>query len=200
MSEKNKKNAKKEELKKQDQQPKQAQNPDEESIQQEEMTADENQEEAAETPETTIEKLQEQLAHEKSEYLFLMAEFDNFRKRTLHEKAELIKSAAGRAMVDLLPVVDDFERAIDAMEKTDDIDSMKEGIQLIYSKFIKYLESQNVKPIESTGKPFDTDMHEAITMFPAPSEDLKGKVVDTTLKGYMLGDKVIRHAKVVVGQ
>ncbi len=156
--------------------------------------------ESTETPETTIEKLQEQLAHEKKEYLFLMADFDNFRKRTLQEKADLIKSAASRAMVDLLPVVDDFERAIDAMHTTDDIDSMKEGIQLIYNKFIKYLESQNVKAIESNGQPFDTDLHEAVTMFPAPSPELKGRVVDTTLKGYRIGDKVIRHAKVVVGQ
>ncbi|MBR6285028.1 MAG: nucleotide exchange factor GrpE [Muribaculaceae bacterium] len=168
---------------------------------QEQPTGDEaTEEKQEETPETIIEKLQEQVAHEKKEYLFLMAEFDNYRKRTLQEKADLIKSAAGRALVDLLPVVDDFERAVDAMEKTDDIQSMKEGIMLIYNKFIKYLESQHVKPIESTGQPFDTDLHEAITMFPAPSDDMKGKVVDTTLKGYMINDKVLRHAKVVVGQ
>lgn len=136
----------------------------------------------------------------KDRYARAMADFDNFRKRTLQEKADLIKSAASRAMVDLLPVVDDFERAIDAMHTTDDIDSMKEGIQLIYNKFIKYLESQNVKAIESNGQPFDTDLHEAVTMFPAPSPELKGRVVDTTLKGYRIGDKVIRHAKVVVGQ
>ncbi|MBQ7690589.1 MAG: nucleotide exchange factor GrpE [Muribaculaceae bacterium] len=167
---------------------------------QETQHAEQTQEQEPETSESVIEKLQEQVAHEKKEYLFLMAEFDNFRKRTLQEKADLIKSAAGRAMVDLLPVVDDFERAIDAMEKTDDIDGLKEGIRLIYNKFIKYLESQHVTPIESTGKPFDTDVHEAITMFPAPSDDLKGKVVDTTLKGYMINGKVLRHAKVVVGQ
>ncbi len=166
-----------------------------------EKPQDQQPEESAEvTPQMTIEKLQEQLAHEKKEYLFLMAEFDNYRKRTLQEKADLIKSAAGRALLDLLPVVDDFERAVDAMEHTEDLQGMKEGIQLIYNKFIKYLESQHVKAIDSTGQPFDTDVHEAITMFPAPSEDLKGKVVDTTLKGYMIGDKVLRHAKVVVGQ
>ena len=153
-----------------------------------------------ETVEETIEKLQAQLAQEKKEYLFLMADFDNYRKRTLKEKQEMLKNGAERAMLELLPVVDDFERAIDAMDKSEDIDSMKEGVKLIYNKFVKYLEHNNVKPIESTGKDFDADIHEAITMFPAPSEDMKGKVVDTTLKGYMINDKVLRHAKVVVGQ
>ena len=135
-----------------------------------------------------------------TKYKYLAAEFDNYRKRTLKEKQEMLKNGAERAMLELLPVVDDFERAIDAMDKSEDIDSMKEGVKLIYNKFVKYLEHNNVKPIESTGKDFDADIHEAITMFPAPSEDMKGKVVDTPLKGYMINDKVLRHAKVVVGQ
>lgn len=157
--------------------------------------------EAPETPETIIEKLQAQVAQEKKEYLFLMADFDNYRKRTLKEKQELLKNGAERAMLELLPVVDDFERAISAMNNGNgDAEAMKEGIMLIYNKFIKYLEHNNVKAIESTGNDFDTDLHEAITMFPAPSPELKGKVVDTTLKGYMINDKVLRHAKVVVGQ
>ena len=103
-------------------------------------------------------------------------------------------------MRNLLPVVDDFERAIDSISKADDLDSAKEGINLIYNKFIKYLESNNVKAIDSTGKDFDTDYHEAITTFPASDEKMKGKVIDTTLKGYMINDKVLRHAKVVVGK
>ena len=163
-------------------------------------TTDEELHPEEETPESVIEKLQAQLAKEKKEYLFLMADFDNYRKRTLKEKQEMLKNGAERAMLELLPVVDDFERAIDALDKSEDIDSMKEGVKLIYNKFVKYLEHNNVKPIESTGKDFDADIHEAITMFPAPSEDMKGKVVDTTLKGYMINDKVLRHAKVVVGQ
>ena len=157
--------------------------------------------ETPETPESIIEKLQAQIAQEKKEYLFLMADFDNYRKRTLKEKQDMLKNGAERAMLELLPVVDDFERAIDAMNNSNgDSEAVKEGVMLIYNKFIKYLEHNNVKPIESTGKEFDTDLHEAITMFPAPSDDLKGKVVDTTLKGYMINDKVLRHAKVVVGQ
>lgn len=155
--------------------------------------------EAPESPESIIEKLQAQIAQEKKDYLFLMADFDNYRKRTLKEKQDMLRNGAERAMLELLPVVDDFERAIEAMNNGNgDADAVKEGVMLIYNKFIKYLEHNNVKAIESTGKDFDTDLHEAITMFPAPSDDLKGKVVDTTLKGYMINDKVLRHAKVVV--
>jgi molecular chaperone GrpE len=143
--------------------------------------------------------LQQQLEQEKKEYLFLMADFENFRKRTLKEKADLIKNGAEGAMRDLLPVVDDLERALDAINKGGDLDSLKEGVDLIYNKFVKYLESQHVTAIDSTGKDFDTDVHEAVTMFPAPDPSLKGKVIDTTIKGYMINDKVLRHAKVVVG-
>ena len=143
--------------------------------------------------------VEQQLEHEKKEYLFLMADFENFRKRTLKEKADLIKNGAQSAMRDLLPVVDDMERAIDAINKGGDLDSLKEGVDLIYNKFVKYLESQHVKAIDSTGKDFDTDVHEAVTMFPAPDPSMKGKVIDTTIKGYMINDKVLRHAKVVVG-
>ena len=143
--------------------------------------------------------LQQQLEQEKKEYLFLMADFENFRKRTLKEKADLIKNGAEGAMRDLLPVVDDLERALDAINKGGDLESLKEGVDLIYNKFVKYLESQHVTAIDSTGKDFDTDVHEAVTMFPAPDPSLKGKVIDTTIKGYMINDKVLRHAKVVVG-
>ena len=161
--------------------------------------AQENTDTKKEDPAAIIAQLQEQVEHEKNKYLFLMADFENFRKRTLKEKADLIKNGAESAMRDLLPVVDDMERAIDAINKGGDIGSLKEGVDLIYSKFVKYLENQHVMPIESTGKDFDTDLHEAVTMFPASDPSMKGKVIDTTVKGYMINDKVLRHAKVVVG-
>ena len=173
-----------------------------EEILNEENTEQQAQEQVTEedaTPEKKIAQLEEQLEQEKKEYLFLMADFENFRKRTLKEKADLIKNGAESAMRELLPVVDDLERALDAINKGGDLDSLKEGVQLIYNKFIKYLESQHVTAIDSTGKDFDTDVHEAITMFPAPDPSMKGKVIDTTIKGYKINDKVLRHAKVVVG-
>lgn len=147
-----------------------------------------------------LQDLKDELENQKKEYMFLLAEFDNFRKRTLREKAELIKNAGEKAMKDILPVIDDFERAKDAAEKTEDVESLKEGISLIYSKFIKYLESNGVKPIDSDNKEFDTEFHEAVTTFPTDDESKKGKVIDTVLKGYMMNDKVLRHSKVVVGQ
>ena len=164
-----------------------------------EEQAEKNEETAKEDPEKKIAELEEQLEHEKKEYLFLMADFENFRKRTIKEKGDLIRNGAESAMRDLLPVVDDLERALDAINKGGDLDSLKEGVDLIYNKFVKYLESQHVTAIDSTGKDFDTDVHEAVTMFPAPSPEMKGKVMDTTIKGYMINDKVLRHAKVVVG-
>ncbi len=136
----------------------------------------------------------------KKDYMFLMAEFDNFKKRTLKEKRELLKNAAESTLKGLLPIVDDFERGLDAIKDSSDASAVKEGMQLIYNKLIKYLVSNGVKPIESTGAQFDPDMHEAIAMIPAPTEDLRGRVVDTVEKGYTLNDKVIRHAKVAVGQ
>ena len=164
-----------------------------------EEQAEKNEETAKEDPEKKIAELEEQLEHEKKEYLFLIADFENFRKRTIKEKGDLIRNGAESAMRDLLPVVDDLERALDAINKGGDLDSLKEGVDLIYNKFVKYLESQHVTAIDSTGKDFDTDVHEAVTMFPAPSPEMKGKVIDTTIKGYMINDKVLRHAKVVVG-
>lgn len=182
---------------------------DEAKAKQEEILEEENVQEQAQKPvkeeeadldsEKKIAELEAQLEHEKKEYLFLMADFDNYRKRTLNEKAELIKNGAERAMRDLLPVIDDLERAMDAINKGGDLDSLKEGVDLIYNKFVKYLESQHVLAIDSTGKDFDTDIHEAVTTFPAPDPSMKGKVIDTTIKGYMINDKVLRHAKVVVG-
>ncbi|MCQ2288211.1 MAG: nucleotide exchange factor GrpE [Muribaculaceae bacterium] len=169
--------------------------------QQEQLNAEAQQEEQKEpTAEERIAQLEAELAKEKSQYLFLMADLENMRKRNLKEKADLLKYGGEGALRDLLPVVDDFERAIEAIEKNSDIDSLKEGVQLIYNKFVKYLERNKVTPIESTGKDFDDNLHEAITTFPAPDESMRGKVIDTTIKGYMIDDKVLRHAKVVVGQ
>ena len=142
----------------------------------------------------------EKLEKEKKEYLFLMAEFDNFRKRTIKEKGELIRNAAEKAMEGLLPIVDDFERGIEANKNTDDAETVKEGMVLIYNKLVKYLEKNGVKAIESTGTDFDPDFHEAIAMVPVEDDALKGKVIDTPTKGYTLNDKVLRHAKVAVGQ
>lgn len=148
-----------------------------------------------------LEDTKAQLEKEKKEYLFLMAEFDNFRKRTLKEKSELIKNGGESAMKGLLPIIDDFERSIQAINDSSDASSIKEGVELIYNKFLKYLEQNGVSVIESDkGTDFDTELHEAVTTFPAGDDSLKGKVIDTVQKGYKLHDKVIRHAKVVVGQ
>ena len=132
--------------------------------------------------------------------LRLIAEFDNYRKRMLKEKTELLKNASESVLVNLLPLVDDFERALQAIETTDDINAIKEGVQLIYNKFINFLHQYNVKEIPTIHQEFDTQLHEAVSTIPAPNEDLKGKIVDCVLKGYTLNDKVIRHAKVIVGE
>lgn len=133
-------------------------------------------------------------------YLRLRAEFDNYRKRTLREKSDLIKSGGEGALIGLLPVIDDFERALDTMKKATDPKAVAEGVELIYSKFMDYLSRQGVKPIEAVGQPFGTEMFEAVAMIPAPDEAQKGRVIDCVQTGYVLNDKVIRHAKVVVGE
>ena len=194
MSKKEQEQVKEEELQQEETQT-EAQNAEVES-----QNAEEEQPAKEETPEDKIAALQAELEKSQKEYLFLMAEFDNYRKRTVKEKAELIKNGGEKAMLGLLPVIDDFERAIDAIDKTSDVDSLKEGVDLIYNKFMKYLESQQVKPMESTGTDFDADVYEAVTTFPAPDESMKGKVIDTVQKGYTINEKVLRHAKVVVGQ
>lgn len=149
--------------------------------------------------ETELAETKAALEKEKKEYLFLMADFDNFRKRTLKEKAELIKNGAESAMKGILPIVDDFERGLQAITDTEGAEAVKEGMVLIYNKFVKYLEQNGVKAMESTGTDFDDQLHEAVALVPGP-EDQKGKVIDTLQKGYTLNDKVIRHAKVAVGQ
>lgn len=163
-------------------------------------TEDTQAEQEVNTLENQLVELQDQLDKEKKEYLFLMAEFDNFRKRTLKEKSELIKNGGESALKGLLPILDDFERGIAASENDESAASVLEGMKLIYSKFKKYLESNGVKEMESTGAEFNADLHEAIARVPAQSEDQKGKVIDTVQKGYMINDKVLRHAKVAVAQ
>ena len=140
------------------------------------------------------------IEEQKDKYLRLSAEFDNYRKRTLKEKAELIKNGAEKTMIAILPVLDDFERALKNMEASEEAQAMKEGIELIFSKFQKTLAQEGLQKIETEGKEFDTDFHEAIALIPAPSEDLKGKILDCVQTGYMLNEKVIRHAKVAVAQ
>lgn len=153
------------------------------------------------TPEEKIAELEKQLEEQKKSYVYLMADFENYRKRTLSEKQDLLKYGGSETLKKLLPVIDDLERAIDAMEKTDDVASVKEGVNLIYSKFKTYLEQNNLTVIPAAiGDDFNDDIHEAMTMFPAPTPELKGKIVDCVTKGYKLNDKVIRYAKVVVGQ
>lgn len=150
--------------------------------------------------EKKVESLEEQLAKEKKEYLFLMAEFDNFRKRTLKEKSEIIRNAGENVLKGLLPIMDDFERGIKASETTADSDALKEGMALIYNKLKKYLAQNGVKEFDPADDTFDADRHEAISAVPVPDEAMKGKILDTVEKGYMINDKVLRHAKVVVGQ
>ena len=143
---------------------------------------------------------QQMVSEERDKYLRLSAEFDNYRKRTLKEKAELIKNGAEKTLTAILPVLDDFERALKNMEATEATQAMKEGVELIFTKFNKVLAQEGLQKIETEGKDFDVDFHEAIALIPAPSEDLKGKILDCVQTGYTLNDKVIRHAKVAVAQ
>ena len=175
---------------------------------QEEMVTEQMQEQAEQTPaneaeeqsaSSELEQLNERIAELEDKNLRMMAEFDNYRRRTNKEKLELMATAGERIFVEMLPLVDDFERAVEAMQKTEDIKALREGIQLIQQKFISFLDKQNVHAIETENADFNTDEHEAITMF-AAGDDKKGKVIDCTQRGYKLGEKVIRFAKVVVGE
>lgn len=156
-------------------------------------TGEEEEPEKEPTPEEKLAELQDR-------YLRLSAEYDNFRKRTLKEKIDLQKSANESLLQALLPVADDFERAMQSVHEAKDIEAVKEGMGLILGKFIGFLNQQGVKEIEAVHKDFDTDLHEAITKIPAPTKKLKGKVVDVVQKGYFLNDKVLRFSKVVIGE
>ena len=147
-----------------------------------------------------LEKANEQIEEQKDKYLRLSAEFDNYCKRTMKEKAELILNGGEKSISSILPIVDDFERALKNMETATDVAAVKEGVELIYNKFMSVLGQNGVKVIETKEQPLDTDYHEAIAVIPAPNEALKGKILDCVQTGYILNDKVIRHAKVVVGE
>lgn len=184
----------------------------EEVVEETVQTEENQQEEAAqeETPATEqtveeqlanmLEEAQQMVREEKDKYLRLSAEFDNYRKRTLKEKAELIKNGGEKTLTAILPVLDDFERALKNMETSEETKAMKEGVELIFSKFQKILGQEGLQKIETEGQAFDTDFHEAIALIPAPAEELKGKILDCVQTGYMLNEKVIRHAKVAVAQ
>ena len=190
-----------------------------ENINEEELMSEATQDEAAENEEIQEEDVQdsaapteeEKLAQEleeankvieeqKDKYLRLSAEFDNYRKRTMKEKAELILNGAEKTISSILPIVDDFERALKNMETATDVAAVKEGVELIYNKFMSVLGQDGVKVIETKEKPLDTDFHEAIAVIPAPDKSLKGKILDCVQTGYTLNDKLIRLAKVVVGE
>ena len=177
---------------------------DNESQPAQETNAQDGQEAQEEAQEETIEsKLansEAQVADLKDRLLRQMAEFDNYRKRTMKEKAEIILNGSAGVVTDILPVIDDLERAIANSTKSEDYNALKEGVELIYNKLMHILEQKGLQKISPKNEPFDTDFHEAIAMIPAPSEDLKGKVLDCAIDGYKLNDKVLRHAKVAVGQ
>ena len=181
----------------------------EETAQAEENQQEETAQEEAPAAEQTVEEqlanmleeAQQMVREEKDKYLRLSAEFDNYRKRTLKEKAELIKNGGEKTLTAILPVLDDFERALKNIEATnDETKALKEGVELIANKLNKVLGQEGLQKIETEGKDFDVDFHEAIALIPAPSEDLKGKILDCVQTGYMLNEKVIRHAKVAVAQ
>jgi len=197
------------------------QNPVEETLEKDNLSENDSQNvseeqtdttESAETDKTSEETTDNQEAQQPAEdfetkynelndrYLRLMAEFDNYRKRTLKEKMELTKTGGEDVLKGILPVVDNMERAIKSLETAKDLEAVKEGIDLIYKKFQEFLTAKGLKEIEAQGLELDTDKHEAVTKFPAPSEDLKGKIIDVIEKGYTLNDKVIRYAKVVIGE
>lgn len=184
-------------------------NKEEQEVKDQAEATSEKEVEATENKETTEENTEEVVAEEtsddnalgemKEKYLRLYSEFENFRRRTSKEKLDLISTANEKLIVDLLPIVDDFDRAMAAFEKADDVEAVKEGVVLIKDKFYKTLEAKGLKPIDAKGEVFDAELHEGITQMPAPEEDLKGKVLEEVEKGYRLGEKVIRYSKVVIG-
>ena len=189
--------------------PKEKENINEEELKVE-AVQDENSEETTEKEEVALteeekltqelEKANAEIEDQKDKYLRLSAEFDNYRKRTMKEKAELILNGGEKSISSILPIVDDFERALKNMETATDVAAVKEGVELIYNKFMTVLGQNGVKVIETKEQPLDTNYHEAIAVIPAPDEALKGKILDCVQTGYTLNDKVIRHAKVVVGE
>jgi molecular chaperone GrpE len=174
----------------------------EESVNTENTEQAEAEEAEAPQEETIEDKLalaEARVAELEKERLYKQAEFDNFRKRIIKEKAELILNGGRKVLEAMLPVIDDLERALQHIETAEDVKAVREGVDLIYKKFLKVMEAQGVTQMKTEGVDFNTDFHEAVTQFPAPTPELKGKVIDCTEKGYMLNDTVLRFAKVVVG-
>lgn len=188
------------EAKPEEQQQNEAQQQPEAQQQQQEEDADEAKVSEQPAADDEVEKLKKQIADLNDKYVRTCAEYDNYRKRTAREKADLIKGAGSDILAALLPVIDDFERALAHMNDDADVNAVKDGVALIYKKFNDYLAKRGITAIETKELPLDTNVHEAITMIPAPTPELKGKILDCVEKGYMLGDKVLRFAKVVVGQ
>ena len=147
-----------------------------------------------------LEKAESDLLELKDRHIRLQAEFDNYRKRTMKERIDLLKTANESLLISLLPVIDDFDRANQSLDMVEENSPVKEGVKLIYNKFQDFLKQNGIKEIDAKGQDFDTDLHEAITKIPAPSPDMTGKIVDVVQKGYFLNDKVIRFAKVVIGE
>lgn len=164
-----------------------------------ENTSAESQENNTTSANEAVRDFEAELKEKDDKYLRLYAEFENYKRRTSAERIELFKTAGQEIMLAMIPVLDDFERALKAMETATDINSVKEGVELVSHKFKNTLVSKGLKPMESVGQPFNADLHEAITNIPAPTEDMKDKVIDEVEKGYYLGEKVIRYAKVIVG-
>lgn len=177
-----------------------AENKTAEQTSEEQATQEEKELSEEEKLQKQLEEAQQTIEDQKDKYLRLSAEFDNYRKRTLKEKAELIKNGGEKAISAILPILDDLERALANMQKLDDIQALYDGIDLIHQKFLKTLSQEGLQKMEPVGEAFDTDFHEAIALVPAPEEAQKGKVLDCVQTGYKLNDKVIRHAKVVVAQ
>lgn len=157
-------------------------------------------EEAAEQIVDEIELMAQKFAEMNDKNLRLMAEFDNYRKRTLKERMDLLKTAGEKVLVDMLPLIDDFERGLKAMETSEDVQAVKDGVDLIYAKFVAFLNQNGVKAIPTENETFNTEFHEAITTFPAPTEEQKGKIIDCVSKGYTMNEKIIRFSKVIVGE
>jgi molecular chaperone GrpE len=164
-----------------------------------ENTSAESQENNTESANEAVRDFEAELKEKDDKYLRLYAEFENYKRRTSAERIELFKTAGQEIMLAMIPVLDDFERALKAMENATEVNSVKEGIELVSHKFKNTLVSKGLKPMESIGQPFNADLHEAITNIPAPTEEMKDKVIDEVEKGYYLGEKVIRYAKVIVG-
>ncbi len=178
-------------------------NEEQESAAEEQTEATENQSKSEKkelTPEEKIAELEKQIEELKNQQLYKMAEFDNFRKRVMQEKADLIKNGGAKVITTLLPIIDDMERAQQNMDKYEDVAAVKEGLSLIIDKFFKLMAQEGLKKMEVVGQPFDADLHEAIAMVPGQPDDQKGKVMNCMMNGYTLNDKVIRYAKVAVAE